>query len=345
MKGTTVPAPRLDLTRGQILAFRRRVGALDERLTRGRSSLRRAAWAGLQDSMPRAAVLSIHARVDGTTPTTWEDPSLVQLWGPRYSAYVVAARDLAIFSLGRLPDDEGSRRRAEDLAVRLHDLLDGERTTYGRAGRALGAHPNMLRYAAPTGTVQIRWEGARQPIVWTVPTPDVAPRDARLELARRYLHIFGPSTPEAFSVWAGIPLQGATAAFEVLARSLIPVRTPIGDAWILTRDEPELRSTARPLALARLLPSGDAYFLLQGADRELLVPDVDRRRELWTPRVWPGALLVEGEIVGTWRRAREKVTIQTWQHLSRGARDAVEGEAASLPLPGIQGQIVVRWDD
>jgi hypothetical protein len=115
--------------------------------------------------MPRAAVLSIHARVDGTTPTTWEDPSLVQLWGPRYSAYVVAARDLAVFSLGRLPDDEGSRRRAEDLAVRLHDLLDGERTTYGRAGRALGAHPNMLRYAAPTGTVLIRWEGARQPIV------------------------------------------------------------------------------------------------------------------------------------------------------------------------------------
>ena len=96
---------RLDLTRTQILAFRRHVGALDERLPRGRRSLRRAAWAGLQDSMPRAALLSIHARVEGTEPSTWEDPSLVQLWGPRYNAYVVAARDLAVFSLGRLPDD------------------------------------------------------------------------------------------------------------------------------------------------------------------------------------------------------------------------------------------------
>jgi hypothetical protein len=55
--------------------------------------------------MPRAALLSIHARVAGTGPTTWEDPSLVQLWGPRFSVYVVAARDLAVFSLGRLPDD------------------------------------------------------------------------------------------------------------------------------------------------------------------------------------------------------------------------------------------------
>src|SRR5207344_2400270 len=78
--------PRLDLTRTQILAFRRRVGALDERLPRGARSLRRAAWAGLQDSMPRAALLSIHARVHGTQPTTWDDPSLVQLWGRRGSA-------------------------------------------------------------------------------------------------------------------------------------------------------------------------------------------------------------------------------------------------------------------
>jgi hypothetical protein len=108
-----VTPPRLDLRRSQILGFRRRVGALDQRLPPGRRSLRRAAWAGLQDSMPRAALHSIHARVVGTEPSTWEDPSLVQLWGPRYSAYVVAAADLAIFSLGRLPDDAAGRRRAE----------------------------------------------------------------------------------------------------------------------------------------------------------------------------------------------------------------------------------------
>src|SRR3954467_5561701 len=95
---------RLELTRPQILAFRRRVGGLEERLPAGADSLRRAAWAGLQDSMPRAALLSRHARGEGGEPSTWEDPSLVQLWGPRYSTYVVAKRDFALFSLGRLPD-------------------------------------------------------------------------------------------------------------------------------------------------------------------------------------------------------------------------------------------------
>ncbi len=339
-------APRqLDLTRTQILAYRRRVGALDERLPRGARSLRRAAWAGLQDSMPRAALLSIHARVEGTQPTTWDDPSLVQLWGPRFSAYVVAARDLAVFSLGRSPDDAKGRRLAEDLAARLHALLDGAAMPYGEAGRALGEHPNRLRYAAPTGTVVLRWDGARQPTIWTVPPPEIDPRDARLELARRYLHVFGPGTPAAFAEWAGIAVRGGVAAFDALGPTLTPVRTPVGEAWILTRDDPMFRAAPGSAAAARLLPSGDAYYLLQGDDRELLVPDPDRRRELWTSRVWPGALLVDGEIAGTWRRAQGTVSVQTWRRLSRAARDAVEEEAAALPLPGVGGDIVVRWDD
>ena len=334
---------QLDLTRSEILAFRRRVGALDERLPRGRRSLRRAAWAGLQDSMPRAALLSIHARVEGTRPTTWEDPSLVQLWGPRFSAYLVAERDLAVFTLGRLPDDEDDRRYAEDRATRLHALLGSDRMTYGEAGRALGVHPNSLRYAAPTGTVLMRWDGARQPVIWTVPPPEVDPRAARLELARRYLRVFGPANPDSFAGWAGIAPKRGIEAFNALRRSLTAVRTPIGDGWILTRDEPAFRAPAGPAAPARLLPSGDSYYLLQGADRDLLVADADHRRALWTSRVWPGAVLVAGEIVGTWRRSQDTATIQVWRRLSRAARDAVEAEAASLPLPGIKGQVGVRW--
>jgi Winged helix DNA-binding domain len=340
-----VTRTRLDLTRPQILAFRQHAGALDERLPRGRRSLRRAAWAGLQDSMPRAAVLSIHARVGDTGPAAWEDPSLVQLWGPRFSVFVVPACDLAVFSLGTLPDDAKGRLRAEDLAARLHAVLGGERMNYEAAGRALGVHPNSLRYAAATGTVLIRWEGARRPTVWTVPPPEVDPRDARLELARRYLHIYGPTTPEAFGQWSGIGPRPGAAAFEALGRSLTPVRTPVGDAWMLTRDEAALRAAPGPAAPARLLPSGDAYFLLQGADRDLLVPDAANRRELWTSRVWPGGVLVAGEIVGTWRRADTVMTVRPWRRLSRAERDAVAAEAESLPLPGNTRRIVVRWDD
>ncbi|MFL5791263.1 MAG: DNA glycosylase AlkZ-like family protein [Actinomycetota bacterium] len=334
----------LALTRAQVLAFRRRVGALDQRLPRGRRSLRQAAWAGLQDSMPRAASLSIHARVAGTTSTTWEDPSLVQLWGPRYSAYVVAAEDLAFFSLGRLPDDAKGRTRAEDAADRVESVLGlGNKMGYGDVGAALGVNANALRYGATTGRLVIRWEGARQPALWCVPPPEISPEDARLELARRYVHVFGPATPAAFARWAGITPRGGVAAFAALAGSLTRVRSPIGAGWILRADEAAFRAAPGPEAPARLLPSGDAYYLLQGDDRKLLVPDAKRRAELWTTRVWPGALLIDGEVAGTWRRANEKVSIQTWRRLTRADRDAVVEEAASLPLPGLPGPIVVTW--
>jgi hypothetical protein len=295
--------------------------------------------------MPRAALLSIHARVDGTVPGAWEDPSLVQLWGPRFSAYVVAERDRAVFTLGRLAESGEKRRRAEDLAKGLQELLGDGRMSCREAGQALGVHPNALRYAAPTGTVVIRWGGARQPTIWSLPPPDMDAQDARRELARRFLHVFGPSTPDAFAKWAGVTARAAAVGFDALGRSLTPVRTPLGASWILSRDEESFRADEGPVAPARLLPSGDAYFLLWGAERELLVEDAERRDELWTSRVWPGALMVEGEIVGTWRRAQHAVSMRTWRRLPSTVKETVEFEAASLPLPDLSRQIVIEWDE
>ena len=225
--------------------------------------------------MPRAALLSIHARVEGIEPGIWEDPSLVQLWGPRFSAYVVAEHDRAVFTLGRLADDPAGGREAEQLADRLEAFIDGRRMSYGEAGRGLGKHPNALRYAAPTGRLVMRWDGARRPTIWTVPPPPVDPSESRLELARRYLHVFGPATgegvrrmgPHRASARSGhVRRVGgiADAGPHARRRRMDPdrgreaFRTPVGgDA-----------------ASAQLLPSGDVYFLLQGAARELLVPDL-----------------------------------------------------------------------
>ena len=307
----------------------------------GSESLERAAWAGLQDSMPRAALLSLHARVEDVEPSMWAHPSLAQLWGPRYSTYVVAKRDFGLFSVGRLPDDAKGRLRAEQTAERLRCHLGEARMTDREAGRALGLG-NSIRYAAPTGTVAIRWEGARAPTIWAVPAPEIDPADARRELARRHLHIFGPTTAESFARWAGISRRAAAAAYASLEGSLLPVRTPLGDEWLLADDEPVVLAAETAPAPARLLPSGDAYFLLDGAERSLLVPQADRRQQLWTSRVWPGALLVDGEARGTWRRSQHTARIEVWGRLSAAARDAVEAEAATLPLP-VDREIAVVW--
>jgi hypothetical protein len=213
---------------------------------------------------------------------------------------------------------------------------------FGQAGRGMGVQPNSLRYAAQTGTVLLRWDGARQPVVWTAPPPGMDAAHARLELARRYLHVFGPGTAASFARWAGIQRAEASSAFEALASMLAPTSTSIGDGWILASDEAAFRAQPGPAAAARLLPSGDSYYLLWGADREILVTDARRRAMLWTTRVWPGAVLVDGEIVGTWRRAAAEVSIEVWRRFSSAERATVETEAISLPLD-LGRPISVRW--
>jgi hypothetical protein len=288
--------------------------------------------------MPRAAVLSIHARVEGTPPDAWADPALVQLWGPRYSVFAVAAEDRAVFTLGRLPEDEKGLRRAVDTADRLEAFLDGRELPFGQAGN------NSLRYGAATGRLLLRWNGARQPTIRVVPAPEVNPAAARAELVRRYLHIYGPATPASFADWAAVSSRSARASFEAITRELVAVRSPVGDGWILATDEASFLREPDPPAPARFLPSGDSYWLYQGADRELLVPDIDRRPLLWTPRVWPGALLVDGEIAGTWRRAEADIRIEGWRAFSREERDAIEAEATNLPVP-LTGGLRVHWDE
>ena len=164
----------------------------------------------------------------------------------------------------------------------MHAHLDGRRMTDREAAGALGMG-NAIRYAATTGTVAIRWEGARAPTVWTVDALEVDPADACRELARRYLHIFGPATADGFARWAGISRRAAGNAFASLVGALLAVRSPHGHEWLLADDEPAVRAPATAPAPARLLPSGDSYFLLDEAERELLLPRSEQRQRLWTP--------------------------------------------------------------
>jgi hypothetical protein len=86
-------------------------------------------------------------------------------------------------------------------------------------------------------------------------------------------------------------------------------------------------------------PSGDAYFLVYAADRELLAPEPDHGRALWTSRMWPGAVLVDGEVA--WRRkdATRRYRTVVPSLTRRAERSRAE---ASLPLPGIVRAIVAR---
>lgn len=48
--------------------------------------------------------------------------------------------------------------------------------------------------------------------------------------------------------------------------------------------------------------------------------------------VWPGTVLVNGEIVGSWRRSKRKVTVSSWTRLSTLEREAIVAEAKSFAI-------------
>ena len=103
-----------------------------------------------------------------------------------------------------------------------------------------------------------------------------------------------------------------------------------------------MRAAETTAAPARLLPSGDAYFLLDGAERDLR-PSSDRRGTTGRPACGRRRSS-STRIRGTWRRAQHTVRINAWARLPRRSRDAIEAEASALPLPGIDRRIEVVWD-
>src|SRR5437667_233342 len=85
------------------------------------------------------------------------------------------------------------------------------------------------------------------------PLPRAAPARACRELRRRYIPLSGPARSGGFARWGGISGRSATDAFASLGASLLPVRSPVGDDWLLADDEPAIRAGETAAAPARLL--------------------------------------------------------------------------------------------
>jgi hypothetical protein len=328
--------------RDQVVRYRARVSHLHERLAAG--SFAEAAWGGLQDSVPRAGVISLHARVEETLPDSWEDPSVVQIWFRGGADYIVPRGDAGIFTLGSLPRDPEQARLLDALADDIQRVTNGETLTVREVTERLALdHPTRIRISAVTGRVHIRWDASN---IWLIPVvrPDIDAEDARRELARRFVHWFGPTTVGRLAAWTAVQPRDATATWKGIERELTAVRFLAEERFVLTADVDALLG-AEPLVGARLVPFDDPLTKL---DKELLVPDEVRRGSVFPPTgqslgYIPGALLVNGEVVGAWQRQQRKVTIHPWSRLAAGVRATIEREALAMPIAG-PSKASVSWD-
>jgi hypothetical protein len=320
---TRTPAATMRIPAAQALNYRLLVNNVSARLPPG--SYAEAAFAGLQDTAPRDALLGLHARVEACEPSAWEDPRLIQTYSPRRAVYVLPRSDFGIFTVGRLPRDAAVRQLIEDEAERIC------RSLAGRPSEDAGSIGS--RVACATGRIVVRWTTSSLQL-WEQPRPSVDPETARLELGRRHLHAFGPSTPAAFAWWAGVSAQDARTTFDALVPELVPVDLAGHPAWSLAADEHALIS-AGPMRGVRLLVASDLR--LFGQDRTGLFAGPGLKGHSGLEDTFhPNGLVVAGRIVGAWGRRGGKVDVRAAGPLAAATRRAIRAEAESMPIPGAE---------
>lgn len=169
------------------------------------------------------------------------------------------------------------------------------------------------------------------------------------EAARCFLRLCGPAKPADFTEWAGVAKPHGSRMWDEIAAGLVevPVEPAAGSgkpgkAWLLEEDLPALEKPP-PAEGLRLLPPGDPY--LAKPNRPFLAPDVELRKRLFRPVASPGAVLLEGQLVGLWRvkakGKRAEVTVEALgPELPSGALEAEAERVAALR--GAAGAVVVR---
>jgi hypothetical protein len=213
-----------------------------------------------------------------------------------------------------------------------------------RACRAEHISDSAMRAAALAAGIELE-PGTAPPVL--VPrtgarTPDEPDLRALRRLILGYLTVLGPATPADVAGYLEIRQADLKQLWpgDELAEVVVAGRK----AWLPAAALDDLDAAPRP-DLVRLLGPFDPF--LQARDRALIVPDKAAHKTLWPVLGRPGALFVDGEVVGTWRPkaagSRLTVAVEEFAPLAPAARREVEAEAERVAaVRGVRDVTVIR---
>lgn len=373
MHGATgVGVVTVELTRAQVLAHRHRAQGLD-RVADAADVASLAVWdLGLQDSPAGGGALALAARLPGgatAVPDLADGRRVTTVWATRGAPLVLRNADVARFAAALWPLDaadavarlagngqqfrragldpvEAIRVTAEHLAaVVTEPMTKGEASevvtprlpegyaAWCRPCQATHVGEQLMRLAAlPAGLKLVpdaspatlapiaRWKGAPE-----------GPAGVG-DLVQAHLHLYGPATRAEVGAFLGTTGKAVKAVWP---EDLVEVMVDGRKAWAHPDDVDALTAADAPEPEGvRLLPRSDPWLLAR--DRERLVPAAAHRKAVWPVIGWPGAVLVDGEVVGVWRTKSAKggralrINVEAFSMLAPRVRKAVEAEAAHV---------------
>lgn len=170
------------------------------------------------------------------------------------------------------------------------------------------------RGGSPEFTSVGRWlnEADREPGQTDLPGPD---GEASRCLVRKFLHCYGPSSPDLFGEWLGCSGKQARRMWNLAAEEMEPVSV-MGKKKFFLREDRQILFESPDFSRGPLLLSGyDPY--LDQRDRQILQPDSRLRRKIWRTVANPGAVVTEGRVTGVWTARKKKdgleVDISLWE--------------------------------
>jgi hypothetical protein len=325
---------------------------------------------GFQDSRPvgSAQSLLVRASTIGSTSVPkaiTPDGPLVTMWSVRGAPHThrVSMLDFARDALAPQETDEGGKayvEAVEEVADALRAVVksrtpkgDASADVAGRVSSSLVSYcarckarhvpDGMFRAAVRQAQLVLGPEEQRATILYPKPKhKQDKVDDPRLELLNAFFRVNGPISRNSYREW----MDGGTAAVGELWERL-------GDGLVRVQvdgkrhDLPEallsaVRKASKPSGVV-LVPPSDPY--LKQVDRTLLVPDAKRRKEVWKALSGPGALLIDGEVAGTWRyrRSDSELTITPFDTVPAAQRTKAEKAAALVSEATGDDQPTVTW--
>ncbi|MEU1249892.1 winged helix DNA-binding domain-containing protein [Micromonospora arida] len=345
--------------RHQVMNFRVRAQQLD----RDEGTLADTAVLdlGVQNTGPDGARWALAVR--GVDVTAVSDTDLVLLWTVRGAPHLYRRADVAKVAAAVDPfseadagkriydaakplkaagidtlvalDEIADRMRAivstptvkGDVSGRLATMLPEPYLRFCRPCDATHLYEMPFRLAAVRAGLELQL-GTSPPVLRRITGfRKAAAAGDRFDLIRAYLRLLGPATPKQVADYLDAPVKDVKAHWP---EDVIEVTVDREARSLLAADEESLESADG--RVTRLLGPFDLF--LQAKDRATLVPDTAHAKELWPVLGRPGAVLVDGELVGTWRPRKSgrtfTVAVQPWHRLSDATRKAITTQAEHL---------------
>lgn len=200
-------------------------------------------------------------------------------------------------------------------------------------------YEQTFRLAALHGGLELE-PGTSPPVLRRVPgwaadavgRTDADEPGGRHDPVRTAVRFLAPTTPKLVAAFLDAPVRDVARRWP---QDTVEVDVDGEPGDVLAEDlDTLLAAAAAPDAqpVVRLLGPFDLF--LQARDRALLVPDTARHTGLWPTLGRPGAVLRDGEVVGTWRpRARGRrlaLELDPWEPWDPATRAAVDAEHERL---------------